>query len=113
MVRIEALIQSVKLDAVKAAIDSLGVGGITFYHVMDHGGPSGLKAFYRGVEYAVDSPRVKLEMVVSSLQADEVIEALSEAARTGMSGDDGMIVVTEVADAMRIKNGRRFQVAFS
>jgi nitrogen regulatory protein P-II 1 len=113
MVKIEAVVQPFRLDAIKAALDGLGIGGITICHVMDHDGPLGLKAFYRGTEYHVDTPRIKLEMLVSSLRADEVIEALSQAARTGMSCDDGTIWVCEVVDAMRIRNGARVQFALS
>ena len=113
MVKVEAIIQPFKLDEVKAALASLGVEGVTILHVLDQGGSAGLKAVYRGGQYYVDVPKVKLEMVVSSLRADEVIDALSHAARTGMPGDDGTILVYEIADAVRIRNGRRMEFALS
>ena len=111
MVKIEAVVQPSRLDAIKTALDELGVTGITISHVMDHSGSQGLKARYRGADYHVDTPRVKLEMVVSSLRADDVLEVLSQAARTGTAGDDGTICICEVTDAMRIRNGSRVQVA--
>ncbi len=107
MIKIEAIVQPFRLDSVKLALDSLGIEGITISHVLDHGGPMGLKAVYRGAEYCVDAPRVKLEMLVSSLQTDEVIEALLQAARTGGPGDDGTILVTEIADAISVRTGER------
>jgi len=113
MVKIEAIVQPFKLDEVKAAIASLGVEGVTILHVLGHAGPNGLKARYRGGEYYVDAPQVKLEMVVSSHRADEVIDAISRAARTGAAGDDGTILVYEIADAIRIRSGRRIEFALS
>ena len=113
MVKIEAIIQPFKLDDVKAALASLGVEGLTILHVLDHGGSAGLKAVYRGGQYYVDVPKVKLEMIVSSHRADEVIEAISRAARTGAASDDGTILVYEIADAIRIRNGRRVEVVLS
>jgi nitrogen regulatory protein P-II 1 len=113
MVKVEAIIQPFKLDEVKAALTSLGIDGVTILHVLDHGGPGGLKARYRGGEYHVDVPKVKLEMVVSSHRADEVIDVISRAARTGMAGDDGTVLVYEIADAIRIRNGRRMEFALS
>jgi nitrogen regulatory protein PII len=107
MIKIEAIVQPFKLDAIKSALDGLGIEGITISHVLDHGGPLGLKAVYRGAEYYVDAPRVRLEMLVSSLRTDEVIEALLQAARTDGPGDDGTILVTEIADAISIRTGER------
>jgi nitrogen regulatory protein PII len=58
-------------------------------------------------------PKVKLEMVVSSHRADEVIDIISRAARTDVAGDDGTVLVYEIADAVRIRNGRRVEFALS
>jgi nitrogen regulatory protein PII len=52
-------------------------------------------------------------MIVSSHRADEVIEAISRAARTGAASDDGTILVYEIADAIRIRNGRRVECVLS
>ena len=111
MIKVEAIIQPSKLDEVKEALASLEIRGLTILHVLEHSGRAGLKAVYRGGEYYVDVPKIKLEMVVSSPRADEVIEAISHAARAGMSDDDGTILVYEIADAIRIRNGRRMGFA--
>jgi nitrogen regulatory protein P-II 1 len=107
MIKIEAIVQPFRLDAIKLALDGLGINRITISHVLDHGGPMALKAVYRGAEYYVDVPRVKLEMLVSSLQTDEVIDAILQAARTDGPGEDGTILVTEVADAISVRTGER------
>src|SRR5437879_3653513 len=83
--KIEAVIHPVRLEAITATLNDLAIEGIVMSHVLSHDGPQGLKAFYRGSEYLVDTPRVKLEMLVSSLQVDEVIDALALAACTGLS----------------------------
>ena len=107
MIKIEAIVQPFNLDSIKLALDGLGILGITISHVLDHGGPAGLKAVYRGAEYYVDLPKVKLEMLVSSLQTDEVIDAILQAVRKNRPGDDGTILVTEIADAISVRTGER------
>src|SRR5258708_30586745 len=100
MIKIEAIVHPFRLDSVKLALDELGIVGITISHVLDHGGPMGLKAVYRGAEYYVDVPRGKLEMLVSSLQTDEVIDAIFQSARTKVPGADGTILATEIAHSL-------------
>jgi len=51
--------------------------------------------------------RIKLEMLVSSLQTDEVVDAILRAARTDGPGDDGTILITEIADAISVRTGER------
>ena len=113
MVKVEAIVQPFKLDEVKAALAGLGMDRVTILHVLDHGGPAGLKTRYRGGEYHVDVPKVKLEMIVSAHRTDEVIDAITRAARTGSASDDGTILVYEIADAIRIRNGRRVEFVLS
>jgi len=107
MIKIEAMIQPFRLDSVKLALNELGINRIIISHVLDHGGPTGLKAVYRGAEYYVDVPRVKLEILVSSLQTDEVIDAILQAAHADGPGDDGAILVTEISDAISLRTGER------
>ena len=113
MVKIEALVRSFKLEEIKATLKSLEIGEVMISEVFCHGGAGAPISTYRGVPYAVDVPRVKLEMLVSSLRADEVIEALSRTARTDAPGDDGTIMVYEVADAIRIRSGARVEFSLS
>ena len=111
MKKIEAIIQPFKLDEVKEALKSIGIDGMTIGEVRGHGRQKGHKEVYRGQEYQVDLlPKVKIEMVVPSSRAEEVVAALAAAARTGKIGD-GKIFVSDVADAIRIRNGDRGESA--
>src|SRR3954467_14864449 len=107
MKKIEAIIQPFKLDEVKEALKGIGIDGMTIAEVRGHGRQKGHKEVYRGQEYQVDLlPKVKIEMVVPLSRAEEVVAALAAAARTGKIGD-GKIFVSDVAEAIRIRNGDR------
>ena len=111
MKKIEAVIQPFKLEDVKEALKAIGIDGMTVSEVRGHGRQKGHKEVYRGQEYQVDLlPKVKVEMVVASSRAEEVISALSTAAKTGKIGD-GKIFVYDVADAIRIRNDERGETA--
>jgi nitrogen regulatory protein P-II 1 len=107
MKKIEAIIQPFKLDEVKDALAALDVHGITIMEVRGHGRQKGHTEVYRGAEYKQDLiPKVKLEMVVPADRAEEIIEGLSAAARTGKLGD-GKIFVSDISEAVRIRNNER------
>ena len=111
MKKVEAIIQPFKLDAVKEALKAIGVDGMTITEVRGHGRQKGHKEVYRGQEYNVDLlPKVKVEMVVASARAEEIIKALTAAARTGKIGD-GKVFVYDVAEAIRIRNDDRGEAA--
>jgi nitrogen regulatory protein P-II 1 len=111
MKKIEAIIQPHKLDEVKVALLGIGVDGMTVSEVRGHGRQKGHTETYRGQEYKVDLlPKVKIELVVTSARADEIVRALSTAARSGKVGD-GKVFVTEVLDAVRIRNEDRGEAA--
>jgi nitrogen regulatory protein P-II 1 len=111
MKKIEAIIQPHKLEEVKEAIKGIGIDGMTVSEVRGHGRQKGHKEVYRGMEYQVDLlPKIKLEIVVPSARADEVIRTLVAAARTGKIGD-GKIFVFDVAEAIRIRNDERGETA--
>ena len=107
MKKIEAIIQPFKLDEVKEALEAIGIDGMTITEVRGHGRQKGHKEVYRGMEYQVDLlPKVKLETVVPDDRLEEVIGALANAARTGKIGD-GKIFVSDIAEAIRIRNDER------
>lgn len=111
MKKIEAIIQPFKIDDVKDALMGIGIDGMTISEVRGHGRQKGHKEVYRGQEYNVDLlPKVKVEMVVSAARSEEVVRALSDAARTGKIGD-GKIFIFDVAEAVRIRNGDRGESA--
>src|ERR1700761_130400 len=107
MKKIEAIIQPHKLEEVKEALKAIGIDGMTVIEVRGHGRQKGHKEIYRGMEYQVDLlPKIKLEMVVPDGRTEEVIRALVTAARTGKIGD-GKVFISEVAEAVRIRNDDR------
>ena len=111
MKKIEAIIQPHKLDEVKDALLGIGVDGMTVSEVRGHGRQKGHTEVYRGQEYKVDLlPKVKVELVVSDARAAEIVRTLATAARSGRVGD-GKVFVTDVLDAVRIRNEDRGEAA--
>jgi nitrogen regulatory protein P-II 1 len=107
MVKIEAVLQPSKLDAVKDALLEAGIEGMTILEARGHGRQKGHTEFYRGREYTVDLlPKVKIEMVVRDDMAEKAKQAIISAARTGRIGD-GKIFVSRVDEAIRIRNDER------
>src|SRR5499427_5915357 len=111
MTKLEAVIQTSRLDAVKDALHEIGIEGMTVIEVRGHGRQKGHTEFYRGREYTVDLlPKVKIEMVVPDELKEKAIEAIIGAARTGRIGD-GKIFISPVLDAIRIRNDERGETA--
>jgi nitrogen regulatory protein P-II 1 len=105
--KIEAYIQPYKLDDVKDALIAAGVTGMSISEVRGHGRQKGHTETYRGSEYKVDLlPKVKLELVVPATRAEQIVEVLATAARSGKIGD-GKIFVSSIEGAIRIRNGDR------
>jgi nitrogen regulatory protein P-II 1 len=111
MKKIEAIIQPFKLDEVKNALTGIGVDGITISEVRGHGRQKGHTEVYRGAEYKVDLiPKVKLEIVAAEARVSQIVQVLTDAARSGKIGD-GKIFVSSIEDAIRIRNGDRGESA--
>ncbi|HXW57592.1 MAG TPA: P-II family nitrogen regulator [Candidatus Cybelea sp.] len=111
MTKVEAVIQTAKLDAVKDALHEIGVEGMTVLEARGHGRQKGHTEVYRGREYTVDLiPKIKIEMVLSDEMVERAVEAIKVAARTGKIGD-GKIFLTRVSDAIRIRNDDRGESA--
>ncbi len=107
MIKVEAIIQTSKLDAVKDALHEIGVEGMTVLEARGHGRQKGHTEFYRGREYTIDLiPKIKLEMVLPDEMAEKAVDAIKVAARTGKIGD-GKIFISKVDDAIRIRNDER------
>jgi nitrogen regulatory protein P-II 2 len=102
---ISAIIKPFKLDDVREALAEVGVQGITVTEVKGFGRQRGHTELYRGAEYVVDFlPKTKIEIAVEDDRADQVVEAITTAARTGKIGD-GKIFVSELGQAVRIRTG--------
>ena len=107
MTKVEAIIQNSKLEAVKNALQEIGVEGMTVIEVRGHGRQKGHTEVYRGREYSVDLiPKTKLEVVLADAIVEKAVQAILVAARTGKIGD-GKIFLTRVEDAIRIRNEER------
>src|SRR5215467_1345979 len=107
MTKLEAVIQTSRLDAVKDALHEIGIEGMTVIEVRGHGRQKGHTEFYRGREYTVDLlPKIKLEMVLPDESVEKAVETIMKAARTGKIGD-GKIFLTKIDDAIRIRNAER------
>src|SRR5690348_17595386 len=106
MTKIEAVIQTSKLDAVKDALHEIGVEGMTVLEARGHGRQKGHTEYYRGREYTVDLiPKIKLEMVLADDMVERAVQAIINSARTGKIGD-GKIFLSRIDDAIRIRNDR-------
>ena len=102
---VSAIIKPFKLDDVREALSEIGVAGITVIEVKGFGRQKGHTELYRGAEYVVDFlPKIKVEVAVDDGQLDQVIEAVSGAAKTGKIGD-GKIFVYDLEQAIRIRTG--------
>jgi len=102
-----AVIKPFKLEEVRDALTSIGVHGLTVTEVKGYGRQKGHTEIYRGAEYAVSFlPKLKIEVAVDANMVDQVIEAITAAARTGQIGD-GKIFVYALEQAVRIRTGEK------
>jgi nitrogen regulatory protein PII len=102
-----AVIQPYKVDAVKEALEALGVSGLTLTEARGFGRQKGHTEVYRGAEYTVDFlPKARLEVAVNDTESDKVVDAIVEAARTGSIGD-GKVWVIGSEQVVRIRTGER------
>ena len=105
MKKIEAIIKPFKLDAVKEALQEIGLQGITVIEAKGFGRQKGHTELYRGAEYVVDFlPKVKIEVVLADEMVAKAVDAIQKAAKTGRIGD-GKIFVSSIEEAIRIRTG--------
>lgn len=105
MKKLDLIIRPHKLEEVRDALTAIGVQGMTVTEVKGFGRQKGKTETYRGSEYTVSFlPKVRLEILVGDRQVEQVMKVASDAARTGKIGD-GKIMVTDLADVMRIRTG--------
>ena len=104
MIKIDAFIREEKFEDVKAALNAIGVNGMTVSQVMGCGIQRGYKEIVRGMQLDMQmQPKIKFEIVVSSEEWEEkTINAIQEAAFTGETGD-GKIFSYEIRTAQKIR----------
>ncbi|WP_126663878.1 ammonium transporter [Haloterrigena salifodinae] len=108
---ITAIIRPDKLGDVKKGLAEIGAPSLTVTNVSGRGSQPAKKGQWRGEEYTVDlHQKVKIECVVADIPAQDVVEAIGEAANTGEPGD-GKIFVMPVEDAYQVRTGKTGQDA--
>src|SRR5436309_427382 len=111
MLKIEAVLQPSKLDAVKDALLEAGIEGMTILEARGHGRQKGHTEVYRGREYTVDLlPKIKIEMILPDKIVQSVVDTILRTAKTGKIGD-GKIFLSRIDDAIRIRNDERGESA--
>jgi nitrogen regulatory protein P-II 1 len=104
---VTAIIKPFTLDEVKAALEQIGVLGMTVSEVQGYGRQKGHTEVYRGAEYSVDFvPKVRIEVLVDDAAADKTVDTIVETARTGKIGD-GKVWITPVDTVVRVRTGER------
>ena len=111
MKKIEAIVRPHLIDAVKTALQDVGVVGMTVTEVKGFGRQKGHTETYRGSEYLVDFlPKIKIEVGPPDELVEKAIEAVLASAKTGKFGD-GKVFVTDLSAAVRIRTGERGEEA--
>ena len=104
---VTAIIKPFKLDDVKSALETFGVHGLTVAEVNGYGRQKGHTEVYRGAEYTVDLvPKVRIEVLVEDDDAEQLVDVVVKAARTGKIGD-GKVWTIPVETAVRVRTGER------
>lgn len=105
LTKVSIICQQSKFDDLKEAMNAIGVSGITVTQVLGCGTQKGATRYYRGAELDVILlPKMKVEVVVSAVPVDTVIEAARNALYTGNIGD-GKIFVYDVENAVKVRTG--------
>lgn len=107
MKQITAIFRNERLDAVKDALEKINCKGITVMDVKGRGEQLGIEENYRGNSYRIDLlPKIKIVTVVPDYNVENVITAITEAAKTGNVGD-GKIFITNIDEVVRIRTNER------
>ncbi|AGS35140.1 nitrogen regulatory protein PII [Corynebacterium maris DSM 45190] len=108
---VTAVVKPFTLGEIHSALDRLGVSGMTATETLGYGRQRGHTEVYRGAEIATEFvTKIKVEVLISDAQLDEVCDAVIAAAHTGEVGD-GKLWVTEVDRVVRVRTGETNEVA--
>ena len=106
-----AIIKPFKLTDVHDALHAVGIHGLTVYEAKGHGHQKGHSEIYRSVEYVAHYlSKLRVEVIVANERVEDVVAAISAAARTGQTGD-GKIYIQAVEKVLRIRNGEANEAA--
>jgi nitrogen regulatory protein P-II 2 len=102
---VTAIIQPHRLEPVREKLTAIGVEGMTVTEVRGYGRQKGHTEIYRGAEYQIAFlPKLKLEVAIQDGRVDDVVQAITQASRTGKIGD-GKIFVVDLEQALRVRTG--------
>lgn len=111
MKKIEAVIRVEKLEDVREALEKLGYPGMTITRIEGHGRQKGLVEQFRGREFKVELlPKIKVEIVAKDTDAEKIVSAIAQTAKTGEIGD-GKIFIYPVENVLRIRTGEKGEIA--
>jgi len=100
-----AIIQPHRLESVRQSLTEIGVEGMTVTEVRGYGRQKGHTEIYRGAEYTISfMPKLKVEVALPDDRVEDVITAITQAARTGKIGD-GKIFTLDLQAALRVRTG--------
>jgi nitrogen regulatory protein P-II 1 len=104
---VTAVVKPHKWEEVRAALEAVGVTGMTVSEVSGYGRQKGHTEVYRGAEYEIALvPKIRLEIVVDDADSDTVVDTIVRSAQTGRIGD-GKVWVVPVDSVIRVRTGER------
>jgi nitrogen regulatory protein P-II 1 len=104
---VTAIIKPFRLDEVRDALRAAGIQGLSVTEIQGYGRQGGKTETFRGSEYRVDYiPKLRVEVLVPSDRADEIVDIITKAAHTGSIGD-GKIWTLPVAGVTRVRTGEK------
>ncbi len=107
MKKLECIMRPAKFEQVKEALGNYGIKGMTVTHVTGCGLQQGKTEVYRGSTFTINLlPKIKLELVISDQQVEQVTEIIKEEGSTGEIGD-GKIFIYHIEEAIRIRTGEK------
>ena len=113
MKKIEAIIRPEKLDSIRQSLEEAGYPGITITETEGHGRQRGTLQQWRGDQYKLEFlPKVKVEIVCLDKDLEKILDAVQDAAFTGVVGD-GKIFIYDVSEVVRIRTKERGEKALA
>jgi nitrogen regulatory protein P-II 1 len=107
MKQITAIIRPEKFEAVRNALEKCGYPGIMVSDIEGHGKQKGVEQVWRGEKFRMELlPKIKIQIVVPTSEAEKIVQEILKAAKTGNVGD-GKIFISTVDEAIRIRTGER------
>ncbi len=103
--KVDIITRPSKIEALKEALNGIGITGMTFTNVLGCGLQKGKTEYYRGSEYSIDLlPKSRVEIVVCEVPVQKVVDTALEVLRTGEIGD-GKIFIYPVENVIKVRTG--------